>query len=302
METSIGTQYYLADCLEHIGRTASAWAMFVEAADGARRAHDEGRERKARERARSLEKELAHLTIDVAERDVDGLEVRRGAVHVGAGQLGVAVPVDPGDYVVHASAPGRAEWSKTIAVAKGEMITVRIPRLDAASPPGTATSTRDGARLPHSTPNASSVSPDPDPVPSAPSLSARLPETATPNTPLDGTTGGLGLNRKLAVAAGATGAAALAAAGVLALVARGAAHDSSGPGLCTDDVCTSAGLDKRNHALHLADAATVASIAGGVLLATGVVLWVTAPTAAARTVALEVGVQAGSVAVRGRLP
>src|ERR1700753_2771982 len=36
LDPGIGTMYNLADCWEHVGRTASAWAMFLDAAAGAR--------------------------------------------------------------------------------------------------------------------------------------------------------------------------------------------------------------------------------------------------------------------------
>src|ERR1700759_2729062 len=36
LDSGIGTMYNLADCWEHIGRTASAWAMFLDTAAAAR--------------------------------------------------------------------------------------------------------------------------------------------------------------------------------------------------------------------------------------------------------------------------
>src|SRR4029078_12277038 len=46
-----GTQFHLADCYEHIGRTASAWALFLEVA-GAAKAHGKTeQEQIARDRA-----------------------------------------------------------------------------------------------------------------------------------------------------------------------------------------------------------------------------------------------------------
>src|SRR3954463_4803863 len=46
LEPSLGSQYYLADCYEHAGRTASAWAHFVEVGDKARLAHEASKERR----------------------------------------------------------------------------------------------------------------------------------------------------------------------------------------------------------------------------------------------------------------
>jgi hypothetical protein len=57
-EASLGTQFYLADCYEHVGRTASAWANFVEVADKARMAKENAKEQAARARANAIESKV----------------------------------------------------------------------------------------------------------------------------------------------------------------------------------------------------------------------------------------------------
>src|SRR3954470_23411052 len=54
LDPALGTTLYLADCYEQLGKTASAWALFQEAADGARRAQQADREQIATERAQNL--------------------------------------------------------------------------------------------------------------------------------------------------------------------------------------------------------------------------------------------------------
>ena len=71
LEPAVGTQFNLADCYEHIGRTASAYAMFHEVAAIARAAGKFERERGARDRATSLEPKLARVRI-VVTSDASG--------------------------------------------------------------------------------------------------------------------------------------------------------------------------------------------------------------------------------------
>src|SRR5438552_1440744 len=60
--TAIGTELNLADCYEHIGRFASAWGMFKQAADDAGRIADGDAEKAARDRATPLAPKLSHIT------------------------------------------------------------------------------------------------------------------------------------------------------------------------------------------------------------------------------------------------
>ena len=61
----LGVTMYLADCYEHIGRTASAWTEF-RAAEGLARARNDKRADVARQHAQALEPKLDRLTISVA--------------------------------------------------------------------------------------------------------------------------------------------------------------------------------------------------------------------------------------------
>src|SRR3954463_3119256 len=66
LDAGIGTMFNLADCWGHSGPTASAWAMFLDAAAAARAANQEDRAKVAKERAGKLEPKLAHMTIRIA--------------------------------------------------------------------------------------------------------------------------------------------------------------------------------------------------------------------------------------------
>lgn len=134
----LGVALNLADCYEHLERTASAWVAFGAAAALARRLADP-REAFALQRQGALVPRLSRLRITLSGAPVDGLAVVRDGVRVEPAAYGVAVPVDPGAHVVDATAPGRAPWSTRIAVSgEGEIIAVEIPELERTPAPRAA--------------------------------------------------------------------------------------------------------------------------------------------------------------------
>ena len=131
LDAGMGTLYNLGDCYEHIGHDASAWAAFLEVAAGAKSAGQTARETDARARAAALEPKLARLTVRLATTPAPGLRVVRDGVEVGAAQWGTALPVDPGEHPMSASAPGKQTWTKSITVPPGASKTVvDIPALE----------------------------------------------------------------------------------------------------------------------------------------------------------------------------
>ncbi len=127
----IGTQFNLADCWEHVGRTASAWAAFLDAAASAKSSGQLDRERVARSRAAALEPKLSRMLIEISA-PAAGFELKRNAQPVGQALWGTAVPVDPGVHGVVASAPGKKSWSTKVSIAAGATVNVTIPSLDDA--------------------------------------------------------------------------------------------------------------------------------------------------------------------------
>lgn len=132
LDPGIGTQFNLADCWEHTGRTASAWALFLDVAAATRAAGQSDREAVARDRAEKLEKKLSRLSLRVEETD-PALEIRRDGAVLGRPSWGTEVPVDPGTRTIEASAPGKKPWSTRVAVPSTPTVTtVTIPRLEDA--------------------------------------------------------------------------------------------------------------------------------------------------------------------------
>lgn len=151
LDPALGTLLYLADCYEQSGKTASAWALFREAAEKSKRAGQAEREQIASERAASLETRLSKLTLTVppAARTA-GLELSINGAAVPAASWNGPMPIDPGDALVEARAPGKKPWSARVKIANGATLkTLDVPRLaeapraaPAAKPPAPSSAQR----------------------------------------------------------------------------------------------------------------------------------------------------------------
>ncbi len=132
LDPGAGTQFHLADCYEHIGRTASAWALFLEVAGQARQRERQEQERIARNRAAALEVKLSKLTIVVPEASrVDGLVIKRDGTEVEAALFGTAINIDPGKHAITAEAPRRKAFRGEVTVAPdGAHETFELPALE----------------------------------------------------------------------------------------------------------------------------------------------------------------------------
>jgi hypothetical protein len=142
IDPATGTLMGLALCHEAMGATASAWAEFTATAEAALRDHRADREHLARERAAALAPVLSKLTIRVSDAAArtPGLEVRRDGSPVGTALWGLAVPVDPGDHVIEASAPGRKTWSTRVTLGRrADQKLFEVPELGPADAPSAAT-------------------------------------------------------------------------------------------------------------------------------------------------------------------
>ncbi len=129
LNPGLGMRYNLAECYENVGRTASAWALFLDVAAGAKQKKDLEREKIARERAKKLEPKLSHVTVTVAA-EVPGLEVMRDTSLLGKGQFGSAISLDPGTYTFSAHAPDHESWEQKVVVGPdGAKVEVKIPKL-----------------------------------------------------------------------------------------------------------------------------------------------------------------------------
>jgi hypothetical protein len=165
LATATGTKFNLADCYEHTGRTASAWAGFLSVASSAKNASQGAREKAARDRAAALEPKLSRLAVVVpAPSRAAGLAVTRDGESVGDAEWGESMPIDPGEHTVEAKAPGKHTWKAIVEVqGVGSVAKVIVPALDdePVAPPiatPTATATPISTATPTSDTTASSGS------------------------------------------------------------------------------------------------------------------------------------------------
>lgn len=134
LDHGMGTQFNLAHCWEQLGRTASAWGLFLDVASAANASGQAKREAAARQRAAALEPKLSRLQIDVPHPAVE-LKVTRAGEVVGDAAWGTAMPVDPGTHPIEASAPGKKTWSsEVVVVVAGKTKAVTIPELEDDKP------------------------------------------------------------------------------------------------------------------------------------------------------------------------
>jgi hypothetical protein len=257
----LGVTLYLADCYERTGRTASAWTEF-RSAEGLARERNDKRADVAHERAQALEPKLDRLTITLAPSiPRDGLQILRDGRVVPGEELGLPVPVDPGEHTVVVSGPGRNAKTLTARLGPDQpSAVIDIDGLEPASVPAT---------------------PAVPPAPTTSALAPGGPSPAPPPVSADG--GGATTRRWMGVGVGGAGVVGLGVGAVLGLLAKGQLDQSNQPGGCdATDHCSAQGLSDRKAAEGLATGATVALVAGGAALAAGAVLYLTAPRGASK--------------------
>lgn len=115
LDPSGGTILHLAICHSSEGKTATAWTEFNEAVSIARRDGRADREQAAKGYLATLTPKLSTLTIALSpEAKAQAATVQRSGTKLSDAQLGIAIPLDPGEHEVTASAPGKRPWSAKI--------------------------------------------------------------------------------------------------------------------------------------------------------------------------------------------
>ncbi len=238
LDPAAGTLIHLANCYEKVGKTASAWATFLDAVGAARQQSRSDWAELARTRADALLPRLSRLTIAIREPpSTPGLIVKRDGTLFAEPSLGTAFPVDPGPHTIELSAPGKKSKIIAIVVRDGEQATVPLPLLEPEPEAGAGGGAPRGVS--HDDRGAGSNS-------------------AT----LGYVLGGVGL---LGIGVGS----------VTGLVALGKNNDAKAlcpaPGRCA----SREGVDANDSAQSLGTVSTIAFVAGGLGLATGAVLVLT---------------------------
>jgi hypothetical protein len=237
-----GTRGLLGACYEKIGRLASAWAAFRDAATLAARQGNAERAQASREKAAELEPKLAHLTIDAsAVAKVSGIEILIDGTVQPAGALGSSIPVDAGQHLILARAADHKSWQTTIDIEDGEKQRTTVPKL-------------------------------------VEDHSARLAEEAR----VGAVRSTIRRRKLLAYGLGAAGGVSLGVAVTLGLMARGDWADARAIGCLDSGACPSSeGRELGQSAASKANFATGFGIGGLVLVGAGVAIYLTAPSARA---------------------
>jgi len=213
--------------------------------------------------AKKLEPRLAKYSVKIAA-PAAGLVVILEGKPVDP-TIDVPVPIDPGTYPVDASAPGRVAWKGQLAAAEGKVSVIDVPALAAT------------------------------PV-SGPLPPKKKPPVAHP-----------GRGRRIAgLAIVGLGVGGLAAGGFFGAKARSINQEASD--LCGGDIArcdparTNEAQDKVDEARSAANFSTIGAIAGGALVVTGVILYITAPKAERRAVSIAplVGGGTAGLSLSGR--
>lgn len=129
LKANVNVQFFLADCYEQLGKTASAWLNFSGAAAAAKASGQSSKAEQAKKRAAALEPKLTRVSIKVAD-EVPGLEIRRGNTVVTKPQWDSAIPVDPGDIEIAARAPNKKPFMIRVKATTPGTVVIVVPRLD----------------------------------------------------------------------------------------------------------------------------------------------------------------------------
>ncbi len=264
LDPGAGTLLWLATCYEKNGQTASAWVTYTDAATASRDRHPEWASR-AEARVKALLPTLSHLVIDVPAPP-DGVVVKRDGIALDPGSYGSAMPVDPGHHSVDASAPNKLPFHKEVDVGpKGaqEKVTVSL-----------------------------------EPAPVTQTDNHTTTTTTTTTTPPPQTSSGGGM-RIAGITMLGVGVAGAIVGGIFGGLAIGKKNDAT-PN-CTSDFsrCNTAGKASVDDAMTFATISTIGIIAGGVLAAAGLTVFLLAPKSKEGSPSVTVSFSPFGGAIRG---
>ncbi|MBL8743668.1 MAG: hypothetical protein JNK04_21310 [Myxococcales bacterium] len=246
-DPALGALLNLADCLERDGRMASAYGRWGDAIDYANKKNDE-RAKFARERRDEIRPKLSFVTLAV-KGEADDLTVFKGDTKLSKGAFGTALPTDPGETVIQVvRGTDQVLWETTIVLSEAEQKTVDIP-LDViakANPTATKKRTAGAGRS---------------------GERGEVPEGFWSTQRIAGFVVGAG---GLLVAGGGFALGGIAQSKKSDLDAECSESD-------TTRLCTPEGLEIADEARTFAEASTYTLVAGGIVVAVGITVIITAP-------------------------
>jgi len=230
--------FSLAQAEEQLGQLAAAGRDYGLALDGAKAAGESDVASAAQSARAALEPRVPTVRI-VAQ----GSSAATAKLDDQPIALATPVPVDPGTHRLVVSAPGMRDAQATVAISERQRLDVPV-RLDAAGSDATS--------------------------PAAPAGDAATgPEAAHGTFPW----------RTVGLVAAGAGIVTLGVGTYFGIEAKSKNDQSNNPGGgCVQDNCPPAAAQTRRDAISAGNTSTVLFVAGGVLAAGGIVLWLVAPS------------------------
>jgi hypothetical protein len=289
VEPRAGTLIQLGECRERNQQFASAWSAYKDALN---LATDPRKQKFATTKAAALAPRLSYLTVAVSDQSrIRGLVLTRNGTSLDPMLWNRTLPVDGGDHVITARAPGYETWQKTVHVpVERAKLSVDVPALAK-----TSKVTASGGTSPptSSSPSAASSTASNPPATSPPSptvivpvttvvqqaLHVELAEPARKTGVTPGTEPASATRKYLTIGAGATGVAAVGIGLLFGAKARSTYNDAKT--LCVNLACDPADTDKGKQLIHDARSdATVSTVlvaAGGAAIVASAILYLTTP-------------------------
>ncbi len=286
LRPGLGARVGLGDCYRKMGRLSRAFETYKAIVDDAARitatsksftekstAQKRGAE--AQSRITEIEPRLGWITVAIAEpvAGLPNLVVHVDGVPLPRERFGSRLPAERGEHVIDASAPGKKPWEKSLAIAEGAELTVAVQALEdeAVTPPEPKKpletkmplETQAGTSLPPAKVTFSgpqgSVPPDTKPLIPGPKDEF------------------FSTQRVVGLSLGIMGLGAGGVGTYFGLRAAQKRDESEVDGHCNGNVCNEFGYEARKDAYDSGNLSTGFFVAGGVALAAGFALFLTAP-------------------------
>jgi hypothetical protein len=273
IKPGLGARIGLGDCYRAQGRLAKAWetyqAVVDEVPEIVKRAKGfkeqstaQKRGDEARARIQEIEPKLGWIVVVVPEALAaqPNLTVRIDAMVLAREKYGVRFPLDRGEHVINVGAPGKKSWEKSVAMGEGAELLVPLQPLEDDVPPVKTDPV---------------VKPPPDKI--IPAIGPVSGDKPPPDTKIGQKNDFFGPQRIAGLSLGVVGLGAVVAGSVFGLRAIEKRDASEVDGHCIANSCDEIGLPLRQASYDAGNASTGLFIGGGVALAAGVALFLTAP-------------------------
>ncbi len=277
----LGARIGLGDCYRAQARRAKAWEVYKGVVDDVpelvKRAQgftEQSKVRKRGEEAQARIKEMEPylgwvvLVVPDAVLGLKDLVIHVDGLVVDRAKMGIRLPMDRGEHVFDVSAAGKKTWGKTVALVEGAELSVTIEPLEDDVPPVKAG--------PVEPPPPRVLDGNPYVDPTLPGGGVKLPPDRGA-APGDTKGGFFSTQRIVGLSLGGVGVGALIAGAAFGAQAITKRDESEAGGHCVANRCDAIGLPLRQASYDAGNASTGLLIGGGVALAAGAALFLTAP-------------------------